>query len=372
MREWKLGLLADFLGGEAKGNPDKLLRGTCALEDPHPEKLSFLESDRQIEMLNAIMLGAVILPPEIGHYFTDAVLHKNPRLAFAWAQVAFFAPENAHLPARADVNVSEPYPFTGGEWRTPAGIHPLASVSGAASVDSGAEIGAFSRVEEGAVIGAGTVIYPHVWVGRNASVGSDCRIFPFVSVYPETVIGDRVFVHSGSAIGCDGFGFVSHKGGHTKFPQSGKVVIEDDVEIGAGCCIDRAALTETVIEKGTKLDNLVQIAHGVRVGQHTLIAAQSGISGGARIGRWCILGGQSGFQGHIKVGEQSVVGAQAGVIGDLPERSKVSGYPARPHSQSMRSLAALSRLPEHLTELERLKRKIRDLEDEVRSLKDRL
>ncbi len=372
MRMWKLGKLAEFLGGEVSGNPDKSLHGTCALEDPHPDMLSFLENDRQIEMLNAIMLGAVIIPPELGHYFPDAVLHKNPRLAFAWAQVAFYAPEGAHIPARADLASAEPFPLTGGEWRTPAGVHPLASVSGGSTVDQSAEVGAFARVEENCTIGAGTVVYPHVWIGKDVKIGKECRIFPFVSIYPGTSIGDRVIVHSATSIGCDGFGFVTHRGGHTKFPQTGRVVIEDDVEIGAGCSIDRSALTETVIEKGAKLDNQIQVAHGVRIGQHTLVAAQSGISGGTRIGRWCILGGQSGFQGHIKVGDQSVVGAQAGVIGDLPERSRVSGYPARPHTQSMRSLAALSRLPEHLTELERLKRKIRELEDDIKSLKDRL
>lgn len=372
MRQWKLGKLAEFLGGEPSGNPDKLLAGTCALEDPHPEKLSFLENDRQIEMLNAIMLGAVILPPELAHYFPDSVLHKNPRLAFAWAQIAFHAPDGAYLPARADYSSAEPLPFTGGEWRLPAGVHPLASVSGSASVHQSAEVGAFTRVEEGVQIGEGSIIYPHAWIGKDALIGKNCRIFPFVSIYPGAIIGDRVIIHSGTSVGCDGFGYVTHRGGHTKFPQSGRVVIEDDVEIGSNCSIDRAALTETVIEKGAKLDNQIQIAHGVRVGQHTLIAAQSGISGGTRIGRWCILGGQSGFQGHIKVGDQTVVGAQAGVIGDLPERSRVSGYPARPHTQSMRSLAALSRLPEHLTELERLKRKVRDLEDDIKSLKDRL
>ncbi|MEP0813787.1 MAG: UDP-3-O-(3-hydroxymyristoyl)glucosamine N-acyltransferase [bacterium] len=369
MRTWKLGRLAHFLGGEASGNPEKELTGTCSLEFPHPEKLAFLEDAKQIELLNQIMLGAAIMPPEVAHYFPDAILHSNPRLAFAWAQVAFLAPDSVALPPKADLTDSSPWPFTGGEWRSPIGIHPQASVSGGAQVHQSAEVGAFSRVEEGAKIGAGTILYPFVWVGKNASLGENCRIFPFVSIYPESVIGNRVFIHSGTAVGSDGFGFVSHRGGHTKFPQTGRVVIEDDVEIGANCAIDRAAIDDTVVEEGAKLDNLIQIAHGVRIGRRTLVAAQAGISGGTRIGRWCVIGGQAGITGHANIGDQAVIGAQAGVIGDLDNEAKVSGYPARPHQQAMRSLAALARLPEHLTELEALKRKVRALEDEIKSIR---
>ncbi len=369
MRKWTLGKLAIFLGGEVSGNPEKLLKGTCALEEPHPEKLAFIESSRQVEILSEIMLGAVILPPAVGHSFPDAVLHKNPKLAFAWAGIAFNAPDLVVLPPVADLDDPSPLPFTGGEWRIPAGIHPKASVSHSAKVHTDAEVGAFAHIEERAEVGDGTVIYPLVWVGRDVKIGERCRIFPNVSIYPGTEIGNDVIIHSGTVIGSDGFGFVTHKGGHTKFPQTGRVVIDDEVEIGANCSIDRASLRETVIGRGAKLDNGIQIAHGARVGEYSLIAAQAGLSGGTRIGSWCTIGGQAGFQAHITVGDRSIIGARSGVIGNLCAESKVSGYPARPHKQAMRTLAVLHKLPEHFTELEQIKRRIKALEEKLEDLK---
>jgi len=370
VREWRLRAIAEFLGGETKGDSERVLSGTCAIEAPEPDKVAFIESKRQIAGLTGEAVGAVIVPQDLERHFENAVIHESPRLAFAWAQVAFYAPEGFELPDRAMLDDARAFPFTGGEWRIPSGIHPLASVCEDASVAQDAEVGAFSFVEAGAEIGGGTVVYPSVYIGRDSKIGKDCRIFSNVSVYAGIEIGDRVIIHSGTVIGSDGYGFVSHSGGHTKLPQTGRVVIEDDVEIGAGCTIDRAALTETVIEKGAKLDNLIQVAHGVRIGQGTLVAAQAGISGGTRIGKWCVIGGQAGFQGHITVGDRSVVGAQSGVIGSILDNSKVSGFPARPHSQSMRSLAALSRLPEHLWEIKHLRQRLAELEKKMASLTD--
>jgi UDP-3-O-[3-hydroxymyristoyl] glucosamine N-acyltransferase len=171
-------------------------------------------------------------------------------------------------------------------------------------------------------------------------------------------------------VGSDGFGFVPTREGHRKFPQVGRVVIEDNVEIGANCCIDRASLDATVIHSGTKLDNLVQIAHGVNIGSNTVIAAQTGISGGTSIGSWCVIGGQAGFQGHISVGDQSIIAAQSGVFSDIPFKSKVSGYPAKPHSQSLKVLALTFKLPELVEKVKSLEIELDLIRGELKRLRD--
>ena len=230
------------------------------------------------------MYGAVIVTADLsskidtlGFITTDRIIHSHPKLAFAWAQIALLAPDSVDLPNIAPLNDVTPYPLAGGEWRTPNGINPRAFISDDASIADDVEIGAFSVVEQDSRVDEGTIIYPNVYIGQRVSIGRNCRIFPNVTIYAGTQIGNNVYIHSGTVIGSDGFGFVSHAAGHTKLAQTGRVVIEDNVEIGANCCIDRAAITETLIEQGVKLDNLIQIAHGSRIGMNTLIAAQTGV-----------------------------------------------------------------------------------------------
>ncbi|MCH7472518.1 UDP-3-O-(3-hydroxymyristoyl)glucosamine N-acyltransferase, partial [bacterium] len=271
-------------------------------------------------------------------HFSEVIVVENPKLAFVEIMERFLAEE-------------KPPPLEGF-------IHERAVVDPAAEVAPSAVIQANAVISAGATVGERTFIGAGAYLGADTKVGEDCFLHANVSVYKNCTIGNRVEVQSGTVIGSPGFGYVPTKEGHRQFPQTGTVLIEDDVEIGANCCIDRAALDQTVIHAGTKLDNLVQVAHGVRLGANTVIAAQTGISGSTRIGNWCIIGGQAGFQGHITVGDQSIIAAQSGVFSDLPFKSKVSGYPAKPHAQSLKVLALTFKLPE-------LVEKIKSLEIEL-------
>jgi UDP-3-O-[3-hydroxymyristoyl] glucosamine N-acyltransferase len=334
----KLRELAEMVGGKCKGNGDLAITGFCSLENPSPASISYLEKSRDAAKLSDIMLGALITMESLSGYFPDVIIHENPRLAFITVMEHFLG------------RLTRPVPPPMVHER--AVVDPTAQLAASASIQANAVISAGARIGERTVVGAGA------YIGRGVRIGDDCFLHANVSIYRECELGDQVEIHSGTVIGADGFGYVPTKDGHRKFPQVGKVIIEDNVEIGANCCIDRAALDATVIHAGTKLDNLVQVAHGVIVGHHTVIAAQTGISGSTRIGNWCIIGGQAGFQGHISVGDQSIVAAQSGVFSDLPFKSKVSGYPAKPHGQSLKVLALTFKLPE-------LVEKVRSLEIEL-------
>ena len=330
--------LAELVGGKVKGNPGMKITGYCSLESPSPSAISYMEKGKDAAKLSNIMLGALVTTEALSEYFPDVILHPNPRLSFVDIMDHF----------DADLLREDPQGF----------IHPSAVVDPSATVADSAQIGANAVVGPEASIGALTKIGAGTVVGNGSRVGNRSMLHANVTVYHNCAIGNRVIIHSGTIIGSDGFGFIPTKEGHRKFRQVGSVLIEDDVEIGANCCIDRGALDETVIHAGTKLDNLVQIAHGVNVGHHTVIAAQTGVSGSTRIGSWCLIGGQAGFQGHITIGDQSIVAAQSGVFADLPFKSKVSGYPAKPHGQSLKVLALTFKLPE-------LVEKVKSLEIEL-------
>jgi UDP-3-O-[3-hydroxymyristoyl] glucosamine N-acyltransferase len=212
-------------------------------------------------------------------------------------------------------------------------------------------VGAYAVVKAGARIGARSAVDSGVTVGEGAVIGEDCVIHPRVTLYPGVVIGNRVSIHAGAVIGSDGFGYVTDAGQHLKIPQVGNVVIEDDVEIGANTTIDRATLGSTVIKRGAKIDNLVQIAHNNTIGEHCLIAAQAGLAGSVTLGKYVMLGGQVGIADHKKIGDQVMIGAQGGVIGDIPAKSVVWGTPTQPNREWLRQLAALRRLPEIIKNL---------------------
>ena len=330
--------LAELVGGKCKGNGDLVITGFCSLENPSPSSIAYLEKGRDAAKLSDIMLGALVTTDALAGYFPDAIVHENPKLAFITVMEHFLS--------------GKPKVVQEGMIHQRAVVDPTAEVAPSAVIQANAVISAGVRVGERSYIGAGT------YVGRNSRVGSDCVLHANVTIYRECELGNHVEIHSGSVIGADGFGYVPTKDGHKRFPQVGKVIIEDHVDVGANCCIDRAALDATVIHAGSKLDNLVQVAHGCIIGNHTVIAAQTGISGSTRIGNWCIIGGQAGFQGHITVGDQSIVAAQSGVFSDLPFKSKVSGYPAKPHGQSLKVLALTFKLPE-------LVEKVKSLEIEL-------
>jgi UDP-3-O-[3-hydroxymyristoyl] glucosamine N-acyltransferase len=270
-----------------------------------------------------------------GEFSSTKVLIKvsNARIAFAKALTLFF-----------------PEPVL------PAGIHPTAVVAASARIDPTAHIGAHCVVGEKVRIGARSVLQGGNHVGAGSQLGEEVNLFPNVTIYPRTEIGNRVRIHAGTVIGSDGFGYVQESGVHRKVPQIGNVVIGEDVEIGANVTIDRGALGSTVIGKGSKIDNLVQIAHNVILGEHCLIIAQVGIAGSTQLGDSVILAGQAGVAGHLKIGNRVVVAGQSGVMTDIPDGGKWLGSPAQPDRQTKRQMIAIQHLPELLrrvTELEK-------------------
>jgi UDP-3-O-[3-hydroxymyristoyl] glucosamine N-acyltransferase len=230
------------------------------------------------------------------------------------------------------------------------GVDPRAVVPKSVSLAPNVKIGACAVLGPGCIIGENTVIYPGAYVGPRCRVGCDCIIYPHVAIYDDTIVGDRVIIHANSSIGHDGFGHATHKGDdgvvrHEKIPQAGWVEIEDDVEIGACCAIDRATLGATVIGAGTKFSNLVAIGHGTRLGKHCLLVAQAGISGSVQVGDYCVFAGQCGVVGHIRIGSGARIGAQAGVTNDVEPGQEMLGSPAVPLAQARRAMVTTARLP---------------------------
>lgn len=245
------------------------------------------------------------------------------------------------------------------------GIDSLASISQSAKVGEGCYVGPFACIEDGAVIGNNVYIHPHVTVGCNAKIGDNCIIYPHVTVYHDCIIGNNCILHAGSVIGADGFGFAPSAQGFEKIPQIGIVILEDDVEIGANTCIDRATMGATIIHKGVKLDNLVQVAHNVEIGSNTVMASQVGIAGSAKIGEWCMFGGQVGIAGHIKVGDRVTVGAQSGIPGNTKSGVSLMGYPAIKPKQFARSAAIYKKLPDMYVELGKLQKELEELKKQI-------
>jgi UDP-3-O-[3-hydroxymyristoyl] glucosamine N-acyltransferase len=251
------------------------------------------------------------------------------------------------------------------EVEKPEGISPLASIHPEAQVASDAYVGPFAIISRGVQVGSGSRVYPHVFLGDHVSIGANVSLYPGVIVYHHCMIGDRCIIHANTVIGSDGFGFARSENGHfTKIAQVGNVVIEEDVEIGANTVIDRATMGSTVIRKGVKLDNLIQVAHNVDIGQNTVIAAQSGIAGSTKLGRNVMVGGQAGFVGHIEVADQVQVQAQSGVASSITKRGeKVYGSPALSYRNYLQSYTIFRELPALL-------RRIEALEHEINTLKE--
>jgi UDP-3-O-[3-hydroxymyristoyl] glucosamine N-acyltransferase len=219
-------------------------------------------------------------------------------------------------------------------------------------------------IAEGVEIGDGVVLHPHVTIGRSAKVGSNTEIYSNAVIYHDCVVGENCILHAGCVIGADGFGFAPTPDGYDKIPQIGNVVVEDNVEIGANTCIDRSTMGSTIIRQGVKLDNLVQIAHNVEVGQNTVMSAQVGVAGSSKVGEWCMFAGQVGIAGHLKVGDRTIMGAQAGLAGGNLARkggATLMGYPAIEHKKFAKNMAALNSLPELLKEVAALKKEIEEL-----------
>jgi UDP-3-O-[3-hydroxymyristoyl] glucosamine N-acyltransferase len=245
----------------------------------------------------------------------------------------------------------------------PAGISGDAIVSEKAVIAKDVSIFPFSYIADGVTVGPGTVVYPYVFIGENTTVGEGCVLYPHVTLREGVTIGNRVIIHSGTVIGSDGFGYVFHEGRHYKIPQVGGVILEDDVEIGSNASIDRATTGNTIIGKGTKIDNLSQIAHNVKIGQHSIIVAQVGIGGSTEIGDYVTLAGQVGVADHTVVESGTMIGAQSGIVGHIA-KGAYSGSPAIPHRDWLRAQALYAKLPE-------MQKKIREIEEKIQTLERR-
>ena len=335
--------IADKIKGVVVGDGSLEVHGFAPLDCAKAGDLSFADNDAYIAAAGQSHATAIIVSAN-SSVSSDKVLIKvaNPRIAAARLMPLFYPPETY----------------------TPA-LHPTATVAATAQIDTSAYIGPNCVVEHGAIIGARSVLMAGNYVGPNCKLGEDVRLFPNVVIYADCQLGNRVSIHSGTVIGSDGYGYVFDEGKHRKVLQIGNVVIEDDVEIGANAAIDRAALGSTRIGKGSKIDNLVHVAHNVVFGNHCLVMGQSGFAGSTKLGDYCVIASQSGIAGHLKLGNQATVGAKSGVMRDIPEKGVVLGIPAMPDKQAKRQIIGLMQLPE-------LIKRTRDLEKQVEELKSRL
>ncbi len=336
--------IAELIGGEVVGDGDIVITGVSGIKEAAEGDIAFLANPKYQPLLESTKAAAVITSRDILKAPKPIIRIENPSLAFAKVVELAMPERNRH----------------------PRGIHPTAVIGRNVTLGKDIGIGAYVVIDDGASIGDRTVVYPGCYIGRDSRVGCDTLIYANVSVREEIIIGDRVIIHSGTVIGSDGFGFATIDGVHHKIPQVGTVVVEDDVEIGANVTIDRARFDKTVIGKGTKIDNLVQIAHNVEVGENSIIVAQVGISGSTVIGRNVTLAGQVGIVGHITIGDRAIVAAQSGVSKSVPADTMVWGYPAKPMAGALRVNACVQNLPRLFKTIDELKKKIAELEEKLK------
>ncbi len=336
--------VAKLVGGVVVGDGSVVLTGVAGIKDAGPGQLTFLSNPKYERYLAETGASAVVVGTE---YRDVASTNGRPVLVA----------DNAYgTIARVMALFAQSAPGVA------PGVHSSAVVSESVELGTDVAIGANAVVMEGAVLGDRVVVHPGAYVGHGVTLGSDAVLRPNVTVKAGCVLGERVIVHSGTVIGSDGFGFAREGDECRKVPQVGNVVVEDDVEIGANVCIDRATIGTTRIGKGTKIDNLVQIAHNVVIGEGTLVVAQVGISGSSEVGNHVVLAGQSGVTGHVKIGDGAMVAARAAVTRSIPPGERVSGYPARKHSVSKRITACLTQLPSLFARVKQIEKKLQDLE----------
>jgi UDP-3-O-[3-hydroxymyristoyl] glucosamine N-acyltransferase len=326
--------IAKLVGGEVVGDAGAALKSFAPAERAQAGDLTFAENEEFFARAEQSAATAIIADQRFSSAKKILIRVPNARVAFAKALALFFP-----------------------EQKFSAGIHPTAVIAASAKIDPTAHVGPHCIVGERVKVGKNSVLQGGNSVGDDSKLGDEVNLFPNVTIYPRTEIGNRVRIHAGTVIGSDGFGYVLDNGVHRKVPQIGNVVIGDDVEIGSNVSVDRGALGSTVIGKGTKIDNLVQIAHNVEIGEHCIIIAQVGISGSTKLGNYVILAGQVGIAGHLKIGNRVTVAAQSGVMHDIPDGQKWFGYPAQPDKDIKRQIIAQRHLPELLKRVAELEKK---------------
>lgn len=329
--------IADLINGILLGDGDVEITGVTNIEDATGADITFAVAPH-LEKAALSSAAAIIIPSTVTEFAKPAIRVENPRVAFVQL-LQTFAPQLAVEP----------------------GVHATAVIGKSVTIGNNVSIMAHVVIADHAKIGNNTIIYPHTYVGAEATIGDESLLYPNVTIGERCHVGQRVVIHSGAVIGSDGFGFITINGSHQKVPQVGNVVIEDDVEIGANSAIDRATISSTIVKRGTKVDNLVHIAHNVVIGEDCFLVAQTGIAGSTKVGNHVTFAGQSGCVGHLTISDNCVFAAKAGVIGDVPAGSFYAGFPARPHKEWLRAEASANKVPD-------LIKKVRDLEKRLAAI----
>lgn len=338
--------IANVIGGRVEGNKDAKVHTFAKIEEGTEGAISFLSNPKYTHYLYNTKSSIVIVNEGVElEKDVDATLIRVPNAYESIAKLLQIY--EASKPKKT-------------------GVTPQAYIAPSAKLGNNCYVGPFAYVGEGAEIGDGCQIYPHAVVGDNVKVGSNCIFYPNTTIYQGCKIGNNVTIHAGSVIGADGFGFAPGADGYDKIPQIGIVVIEDNVEIGANTCVDRSTMGATVIHKGVKLDNLVQVAHNVEIGENTVMSAQVGIAGSTKVGSWCMFGGQVGLAGHITIGDKTFLGAQSGVPGSLKGGEELIGTPPMNPRQYFKSQAIFRRLPDMYKDLNDAKKKIEELNEKIK------
>ena len=336
--------IASVIGGKIEGDKDAKVRTFAKIEEGVEGAISFLSNPKYTHYTYDTKSSVVIVNEDVeleGTVAPTLIRVKNAYESIAQLLQIY----EASKPKKT-------------------GVSPQAYISPTAKLGKDCYVGPFACIGEGTVIGDGCQIYPHAVVGDNVKMGNGCILYPNTTVYQGCKIGNNVTLHAGSVIGADGFGFAPNADGYDKIPQIGIVTIEDNVEIGANTCVDRSTMGSTVIRKGVKLDNLVQVAHNVEIGENTVMSAQVGIAGSTKVGSWCMFGGQVGIAGHITIGDKTFLGAQSGVPGSLKGGEELIGTPPMNPRNYFKSQAIFRRLPDMYKELEALKKTIEELKSE--------
>ncbi len=320
--------IAKLVEGEVIGDGTASITGIAAADSAGAGDLTFAEKENYFAAAEQSQASAVLVPGGFKSSSKILIQVKDPRIALAKVLPLFFPPES----------------------REP-GIHPSSVIHPTAQIDPSAHVGPHCIIESGVRLGPRTVLMGNTTIGRDAKIGDDTCLHPGVVIYAKGQIGHRVTVHAGTVIGSDGYGYVFDQGRHQKMLQLGNVIIGDDVEIGANSAIDRGALGSTIVGKGTKIDNLVHIAHNVVIGDHCLVMGQVGFAGSTRLGNYVVVASQSGIAGHLKIGNQATIGAKSGVMRDIPDGETVLGYPAAPDKQAKRQWVAVAKLPDMMRRL---------------------